>query len=114
MIKNNAQHEVWVKFPLGQRKEDDSLGDSLRKLWELLWRGGGEGPSIIYGFSEGATHESSTHFMRLAAGHEADVCINDFNAFLDMREDARNLAHKSSPENIYIKVCSISFPQSTE
>ena len=41
--------------------------------------------SIIYGFSEGGSVQSSTHFGRgLLLVTRADVPANDFSAFLDM------------------------------
>ena len=58
----------------------------------------------------------SASLVTVTASHEepADVFVNDFSAFLDMRRCKKNGLVESSSENTYLKASSTSFPQSTE
>lgn len=74
----------------------------------------GKGRSELYMILiEGVLAVKYTFWQACCQSQEADVTVNDFSAFSDMRR-GKNWAHKSNPINIYLKTDSTIFPRVQE
>ena len=87
ITKNNAQHESCeLSFLSGKGKRTITQETASQKALRNCSEEVGEKVSIMYDFSEGDTWSQPPILAEACCrSREADVCMNDFNAFLDMR-----------------------------